>query len=647
MCFKTLTFCSKPKSFPPFCCLSLLMLLPLMGFSQELTDSTDYYYERGVSFEFSSADSMEFYANKLLHIGKKGNRRADIKYHLLAGVMLEEASSYDSAIYHNQKALDLAVAGRDSVLMASAYNGLGVVYKDLGVFDKSLEYFLEMLPVTEKAGEHALTAMGYLNVGQVYFQLGKLAEAKEYSTKSIALGLKHSIPHIVSGGLLERANYRIMTGDLDGSFEDLKEAGDILRSRNDRDGLPSVLNSMGAIRFYKGDFRGAIDYYQLSKTEAEVSNDPVGIGTALQNIGEAYIYLKDYTRSRQYLEKSLDHFKRFGNKQFIVANYQYLFDLEQARGDAKAALRFFQLKDIYEDSILNERNLAAIADLEVKYETEKKERQVEALQSESELKSLKLEQSRSLVIFVALLALLLITALVTFSSRQRFKLRADLANERERAQKTRFLSVIDGEEKERKRIARELHDGLGQLLSTARLTVSSLDDEQENVKIQNSIQLIDSAVQEVRSISHNLMPNALVSVGLDAALRDLVRRVNEAGKLKVNFAPDVSLDLIESHAIALYRVLQELMNNALKYAEASEIDFEIKEAGDMCQLTIRDNGKGFDIAELEQSEGIGWANVQSRIELIGGTISVFSKLGEGTTVSIKISNGQTHQSATG
>lgn len=611
------------------------------------TDSTQYYFEKAKSFENNSYDSMRHYALRIKRLADEGNTSARVRYEGLLGVMLEMQGQYDSAVYHLKRAHMLAQKDGDTAQSALAQMHLGVVYKDLAEFDSALDHFFNALRESESIGSSYTTAMANLNIGQVYSQLGKLAEARDFSTRAINIAREINNQRVVAAALLERANYLIMTGDLDGSFDDLRKAESIFRATNQRDGLPSVLNSMGAIQFYKGDFKEAIAFYKLSKQEAELSEDPLLIGNALQNIGEAYIYLKDYRRSREYLEESLSQFKGLGNKQFIASNYQYLIDLEQARGDYRSALHFYQLKDVYEDSILNEQNQAVMANLAIQYETEKKEQEVAMLKSEAEIRGLELSQTRNLVIFIAVLSLLLVVALILFTSRQRFKLKAELANEREKRQKARIRAVIDGEEQERKRIAQDLHDGLGQLLSTARMTVSSLDDEQENERIQNSIQLIDTAVQEVRTISHNLMPNALVSVGLDAALRDLVRRVNESGKLVINFDPKVSLNLAESNAIALYRVVQEVLNNAIKYAEATEIAFEVSGNGQGFTLNIRDNGKGFDTTMIDKSEGIGWANIRSRVEMTGGTISVFSELNEGTSVNINIPDERANQSIAG
>lgn len=232
----------------------------------------------------------------------------------------------------------------------------------------------------------------------------------------------------------------------------------------------------------------------------------------------------------------------------------------------------------------------------------------------------------------------------TFALAHRFKIIRDeqekLLLELNASQKQRFRNVMEAVERERKRIAIDLHDGLGQLLSTVKLNVSALEDhihpEDEQI-YDTSLHLLDEACTEVREISHNMMPSTLIRMGFLPALKESVANINKAGKLQVsihaetyNSYPD------ESRDVALYRVCQELLNNAIKYSQAKQVIIKLVQTDSRLFLSIKDDGRGFDTELLHSSAGIGWSNIYSRIGLLNGNVEVHSVLNEGTLVKIDV-----------
>lgn len=232
----------------------------------------------------------------------------------------------------------------------------------------------------------------------------------------------------------------------------------------------------------------------------------------------------------------------------------------------------------------------------------------------------------------------------SFSLAYRFKLLKDegerLLIEKTELQVSRFKAVIEATENERKRIAQDLHDGLGQLLSTAKLNISSLDDsiaEDDRRQYNHAMDLIDEACQEVRSISHNMMPSTLIRMGLLPALKELADKANIPGQVSVKLVNHgLTGRLDESREIAIYRVIQEVVGNSLKFAEATQLTIEIKKNEDQLEVKITDNGKGFDTATINQSTGIGWRNIYSRVSMLNGQVKITSAAGKGTCVEVVI-----------
>jgi two-component system, NarL family, sensor kinase len=188
-----------------------------------------------------------------------------------------------------------------------------------------------------------------------------------------------------------------------------------------------------------------------------------------------------------------------------------------------------------------------------------------------------------------------------------------------------------------------LHDGVGQLLSAAKLNLSNLDSkltsktEEQLLAMQNALSLVDDSVKEVRSVSHNMMPNTLIKQGLASAVREFITKLGSAPTLKVDLEI-IGLDTRLDNQVetVLYRVIQEIVNNIIKHANASQISMQLIRHDTELNIMIEDNGVGFDTNQLENFDGIGLKGIQTRIEFLNGSVHFDSTIGRGTTVIIDI-----------
>lgn len=211
-------------------------------------------------------------------------------------------------------------------------------------------------------------------------------------------------------------------------------------------------------------------------------------------------------------------------------------------------------------------------------------------------------------------------------------------------QKKAFGAVIQGEENERKRLAFELHDGIGQLLSVVKLNLSSLQQwvDKRNKKtaevIDGIVLLVDDSCKEIRNISHNLMPDTVVQFGLMAALNDFCRKINVAGKIKVHFQDsDFEPDLIPQAQTTIYRIIQEILHNAIRHSFATDVYIQLFKEDENLVLLIEDNGIGFDVsATMKSDNGMGIRNIISRIEYLKGEVHIESSKGKGTMYNIHL-----------
>lgn len=238
--------------------------------------------------------------------------------------------------------------------------------------------------------------------------------------------------------------------------------------------------------------------------------------------------------------------------------------------------------------------------------------------------------------------LLLSIALVVFFViyQRRIFAQERVREEKDKAhQKELLTAAVEVQETERRRIAGDLHDDIGSLLSATRLYLRQLNPEankEKTVEIRDqALAILDEMIQNTRRITHDLMPPALEKFGFQAAAEDMCERIDRSGGIKVNFRSDSDGRLEPRQEVALYRVLQELMNNTLKHAMAKTIDVTIDRRQDTFNFTYRDDGKGFDTA-LVKSQGLGLRNIESRVSLIGGHLQSVTSPGNGLSVAVTL-----------
>ncbi len=202
-----------------------------------------------------------------------------------------------------------------------------------------------------------------------------------------------------------------------------------------------------------------------------------------------------------------------------------------------------------------------------------------------------------------------------------------------RLYRAKIKAEISTLENERKRIATDLHDELGPLLSAVRIRINHLSSESENDKniVTFANKHIDDILAKAREISYNLLPNTLVRKGLINAIEEYITKLHEVHELKIIFRSDVNIDLDKGKEINIYRIIQEIIHNTVKHAHAKQLVIELRKQGDALLLVTADDGKGFDIEDkIHDSNGLGLINLQSRAEILNSKFSYNSEAGKGT-----------------
>jgi len=504
----------------------------------------------------------------------------------------------------------------------------------LGYLQRALYYFEKVSDTLMIAHTHASISLAYHNYVFDY------PKGLEYGLKGLQILEQMQQPDKAVKWVIQNAiaiNYddnNQHTEALDYHFRN------IAYSPSDKR-LGSTYNNIGNSYKKLKRFNEAEKYFikGISLTKRTDDNDlDYALATVYNNLSHISWELKRRHQAEAYRDSAIFHSLKSNHPQKLLETYYDSYLMCEKHDDYKNASRFLKTYLTIKDSVFTAEKQKTVYELEQKYETAKKEEQIAKLEAQTRIQDLELTQSRATIIIVITLFGLTGTLLFLLYKRSRYKQHIAHIRETEELQRQRFTAVLEAEENERSRVAKDLHDGIGQLLSVAKLTLSAVEDEREdNMRmIRNSMSVLDQATKEVRAISHNMMPAALTDIGLSAALEDLFVKVNEAKLLQIKLeANGLEERLPLSVEIAVYRVIQEVVNNMIKHSKADKINVRIRRQGAAVSLAISDNGIGFEKEVIAKSKGLGWKNILSRISMLNGEIEVDSQPGAGTSVSIQ------------
>jgi signal transduction histidine kinase len=312
-----------------------------------------------------------------------------------------------------------------------------------------------------------------------------------------------------------------------------------------------------------------------------------------------------------------------------------------ATGRYKEAYQYFKTYQVLNDTILNSERTKQFSEREARFQSEKKDTQIKLQKA-----TITQKNTLSMVLAGAVLALLVIGFLAYGNYKHKQVLQQQRINELEtEKQLTATEAVLKGEEQERTRLAKDLHDGLGGMLSGIKYSLNTMKGNlvmtPDNAQaFERSMDMLDSSIKEMRRVAHNMMPEALVKFGLDTALKDFCADINKSGALHVSYQ-SIGLgntEIDQTTSITIYRIVQELLNNTMKHASAKNAIVQLCKTNGQIAVTVEDDGKGFDTSVLKGTRGIGWSNIQNRVEFLKGKLDVNSAPDKGTSVLIELTH---------
>ena len=505
----------------------------------------------------------------------------------------------------------------------------------------------EAIPVAKKSRDYELISALYKAVAIIFMNNNEREKANEYLSeaqryieraikKTPTLAESKMETYIINAeNLVELQHFYDAQKVLDKAFSTLKNFPE--SNLND-----SYFYSEGLYYAKQNKNTEALKSYEKGIKSAEKHQNAIALNRLKFAEYEVLFKLKNYEKSK----KNLDYLLK--NTPFVVDKKNYYNELAKVYNATKEYDKAYFYSHKYNainDSLNNTKFKSEIVELEAKYKKAESEKKITMLESLNNKAALMVSTNRlNSLLFAGLsfLLLLIVLFLWIFNKNQKklsiqkeINLKQELSAFEDRHKLSVSKALIQGEEMERKRIARDLHDGLGSMLSGVKIHLNQV--KKENPETVNGVDaLLDNSIKELRNISQNLMPESLLELSLEHALRDLCA-ANSNAVTKVEFQYLIKKSKLPKNSeIMIYRIIQELLNNALKYAKASQVLVSCSQNKDVFFITVEDNGVGFDISDPKNKNGMGLKNIKNRVEFLNGKLEIDSKLNEGTSAYIEL-----------
>ncbi len=542
----------------------------------------------------------------------------------------------EKAISMINKGIRYARRDDDSIMVAALLTSAGSVQFMKGNIDSAMIYFIEGADIQEKIGDSIYAAYTYLNMGAALSGVRNFQESNKYFKKSYAiLNEKRIVEHLgtVAGNIgLQYYNLK----EKDSAMSWAKLSLDIADSTDEI--LSKILANYLISAIYNDDqqYETALTYATEAISLARNSNHRNYLGEALNVYAFALNQLGRSQQAAIAIEEAVEIQSSLNNLFGLTMSYktaaEVFFNVSKFEQSADYYNRFTKMND----SLLGQKNIYLVNQLNRKYETEKKERQIVQNQLIIEKRNAQLSQTRFGVILTVLVIICLLIYTLYYRRTQKIK---RIRREQE-YEKNVLKAWMNGEERERNRISQELHDGVASMIGAANLNLNAfhyLTEKQKEEQVNKVDAILKETHTEIRRIAHNLLPLVLEEKGILEAVRQFAENLNQTGQMnfQVQTNKDVEQLIIPSHiGIILYRIIQELINNVMKHSEAcnAELRFEIKD-GNLI-ISLKDDGKGFDEEKNNYHQGI--YSIHERIKSLEGYFSLSSELNKGTSATIML-----------
>ena len=571
-------------------------------------------------------------------------RRGIAKTYILRGIIFATTGRFAAAIADFEQCRRQRAALGDWQGMAGAINNIGETQAGQGNYRAAVVSYVAALRLEQRYGTPERIAADLANLGAVYFQMGQYAQALTY--QQYYLRLPGRVPDAHNDALAYQMMGEIFAKQArpDSALYYFGRAVATSHSHANPHGEAQAQLGLGRVLTTRRQFTPAATHLTTALALARQVEDQPTAAAALNAQGQLALAQRQPTAATALFAQAYALGRALKAREATREALAGLTASARQRTDYRAASAYGEELAALRDSLLTEASTRQIAELHIQYESEQKDarNQLQAAQLRTQQQIIR---QRNVQLGAGLAVALLLGGLAyLLYARYRLRQHLEREQERQRLHQQRSAAVLEAEENERRRIGADLHDGVGQLIIAAKLNLNALDRNLDHsppatlrVLVGNALSVLDESFREVRGISHNLMPNALLKYGLVAAVRSFLSRMVSDDGLRA----DIQLYGLEERLPplvegVLFRAIQELVQNIVKHAQASVITLQIVRSANELTVMVEDNGVGFDPVAVRAQAGIGLANIETRLAYLGGQAYFDAAPGRGTVVTLTV-----------
>lgn len=524
----------------------------------------------------------------------------------------------------------------------------GLSYFVQGKDDSAMSWFQKSLVLFQQTKYPKGLGLAYHNIGRLYSRLAELKKAKEFVTLALNYRKQINEPEAVLSSLTVLG--LIARGENNTKLEEYyhNEAFKIAKEMNPPSigGMAMAISNLALIELERMNYAKAEEYYNESHKLHSILNDLNGVTLALNGLGQVASGRGFYDKAISYGKQALRNSYKTNNTEGVIKNANLLAYSYEKTGNYKEALYYHKIYQIQKDSLNRLQAKQEYLNALSKFEIQQKELQINFLQNENKVNQLKSENKSLQLNILISVSVIFIIIFIGYIIRSKEIKKIEIAQLSEKLQKSFSANLINRQEEERRRIASELHDSLGQnLLIIKNMLDYSIKSNNEKKELETRLQELSniamSSIEEIRTITRNLFPYQLNRMGITTAITSMLKNLETSTSIKVNYSID-NLDKIfsketETH---LYRIVQEAMNNVIKHSGAVNVNVKMKLTDMELEMRIIDNGYGFntEILEGEQANriGLGILGIKERARITGGTFQIHSEIGKGTSLTVVV-----------
>ena len=613
-------------------------LLNVLKTAKDDEDKVLLLIQIGQEFENSDLEKSKTFYTQARTLGNKIKYLlTEVKFVSNYTFALNMQGKFDSSLFWNLKGIEEAKKLNDAEQLAKAYFNAGTSYQYLSDYPSAVEVYQKGLVLFEQLDNKMFSAQANDILQTLYTSMKQYDRAKKHGKAAVVALRKLNNPKMLAYSL---TNLGVVHGSInqkDSARGYLSEAERIAYEIKDEVLLATVQLNLGDGYLWKKQLAWGKKYYESALRLAVKNNLPETEAVALRGISYYYVYTGDYGDALQYAEKALAISQKHQFRNQTILNLDQLADLAYLSNDVNKAEKYERYAKELQDTLWNEQLLRNTINTEKKFELGKKDALL-VLQEEK----LKRKNMINWILIAGIVVLLVISMLSYRDYRQRKKLQEQRIKELEtEKQLLATQSLLKGQEEERLRIAKDLHDGLGGLLSGVKLQLGAMKGnliltEENGSAFNRVLNNLEASISEMRRVAHNMMPETLLKFGLQQALQDYCNGLSYQQDFTIQcefLGLEKRMD--NSTEVVIYRIVQELINNAVKYSGAKTILVQLmRHDEERLNITVEDNGRGFDPKEVD-SHSAGLRNIASRVKYLSGKMDIQSSPGEGTSIYIE------------